>query len=225
IEMATVIGPNGDGVEVADWWAERNKEQAARLLRVVNRGPVRSIQPASLPHVSGDHPRPQGAFVRFLFQPYVWPEDSETALNAAADQCAEDFKLHDGGATTIRQAVNRVFDGGSWVGKSGDAGRAAQFEAASIKDFEAEINRVASGLIRRGAEDVSSIKRHMFEVNKQAHQEAFAFLRSGSGQSLAQVAVVLGVHRATIQGYSSELQGYATQYATQFTNHFKLGGP
>lgn len=223
--MATVIGPNGDGVEVADWWAERNKEQAARLLRVVNRGPVRSIQPASLPHVSGDHPRPQGAFVRFLFQPYVWPEDSETALNAAADQCAEDFKLHDGGATTIRQAVNRVFDGGSWVGKSGDAGRAAQFEAASIKDFEAEINRVASGLIRRGAEDVSSIKRHMFEVNKQAHQEAFAFLRSGSGQSLAQVAVVLGVHRATIQGYSSELQGYATQYATQFTNHFKLGGP
>lgn len=223
--MATVIGPNGDGVEVADWWAERNKEQAARLLRVVNRGPVRSIQPASLPHVSSDHPRPQGAFVRFLFQPYVWPEDSETALNAAADQCAEDFKLHDGGATTIRQAANRVFDGGSWVGKSGDAGRAAQFEAASIKDFEAEINRVASGLIRRGAEDVAGIKRHMFEVNKQAHQEAFAFLRSGSGQSLAQLAVVLGAHRATIQGYSSELQGYATQYATQFTNHFKLGGP
>lgn len=84
-----------------------------------------------------------------------------------------------------------MFDGGSWVGESGDAGRAAQFEAASIKDFEAEINRVASGLIRRGAEDVAGIKRHMFEVNKQAHQEAFAFLRSGSGQSLAQLAVVL----------------------------------
>lgn len=223
--MASVIGPNGDGVEVADWWVERNKEQAERLLRVVNRGPVRSIQPASLPHVSSDHPRPQGAFVRFLFQPFVWPEDSETALNAAADQCAGDFKLHDGGAATIRQAANRVFDGGSWVGESGDAGRAAQFEAASIKDFEAEINRVASGLIRRGAEDVAGIKRHMFEVNKQAHQEAFAFLRSGSGQSLAQLAVILGGHRATIQGYSTELQGYATQYTTQFTNHFKLGGP
>uniref|UniRef100_UPI000A889A85 hypothetical protein n=1 Tax=Mycobacterium avium TaxID=1764 RepID=UPI000A889A85 len=83
--MASVIGPNGDGVEVADWWVERNKEQAEQLLRVVNQGPVRSIQPASLPHVSSDYPRPQGAFVRFLFQPFVWPEDSETALNAAAD--------------------------------------------------------------------------------------------------------------------------------------------
>lgn len=65
--MASVIGPNGDGVEVADWWVERNKEQAERLLRVVNQGPVRSIQPASLPHVSSDYPRRRARSSGFCF--------------------------------------------------------------------------------------------------------------------------------------------------------------
>lgn len=221
--MAELTSTGGD--EFPAWWSERNNKQAARLLKAVNRGPVGKIQPPSLPHVGSDHPRPQGAFVRFLFQPYVWPEDSETAMNAGADKFADDFKLHDDSATTIRQAANGVFDGGSWVGESADAARAAHFEAASIKDFQAEIARVASGLIRRGADDVASTKKHMFEQNTQAHQEAEAFLKSGSGQSLAQVAVILGVHRTTIQAYSTELQGYATQYTVQFTNHFKEGGP
>ena len=61
--------------------------------------------------------------------------------------------------------------------------------------------------------------------SKQAHEEIEAFLRSGSGQSLAQVAVILGVHRTMIQGYSSDLQGFVSQYTIQFTNHFKEGGP
>lgn len=208
-----------------EWWAERNNKQAERLLKAVTRAKPAGIP--SLPHVGvgGDHPRPQGAFVKFLFQPYVWPEDSETALNAASDKLADEFKQQDDSAMTIRQAASGVFDGGSWVGESGDAGRAAQFEAAAIKDWQAEIARVGSGLIKRGAEDVARSKRRMFEENKQAHQEVEAFLRSGSGHSLAQVAVILGVHRSTIQAYSTELQGFSTQYTTQFTNHFKEGGP
>ena len=63
----------------------------------------------------------------------------------------------------------------------------------------------------------------MSKENEAAHKEIETFLRSGSGQSLAQVAVILGVHRAVIQGYSSDLQGFASQYTMQFTNHFKEG--
>lgn len=207
-----------------EWWAQRNNEQAQRLLKAITR--ARPAQTPSPPHVGGgDHPRPRGAFARFLFQPYVWPEDSETALRSAAEKFADEFKLHDDSASTIRQSVSGVFDGGSWVGEGADAARAAQLEAASIKDHQAEISRVASGLISRGADDVARTKKHMFEENKQAHQEAEAFLRSGSGQSLAQVAVILGVHRSAIQAYSTELQGFSAQYTTQFTNYFKDGGP
>lgn len=65
----------------------------------------------------------------------------------------------------------------------------------------------------------------MYNENKQAHEEIEKFLRSGSGQSLGQVAVILGVHRTTIQGYSSDLQGFIGQYTVQFSNHFKEGGP
>ncbi len=71
-------------------------------------------------------------------------------------------------------------------------------------------------------------KRLMSNESDAAHKEVEAFLRSGSGQSLAQVAVILGVHRTAIQGYSSDLQAFATQYTTQFTNHFTQspgGGP
>ncbi|GAB4999394.1 hypothetical protein [Mycobacterium avium] len=223
--MASVAGSGSNG-DFPAWWVERNNQQAERLLKTVTRARNGTIQPPSLPHASGDHPRPQGAFVRFLFQPYVWPEDSETALNDAADKFADEFKLHDDSAMTIRQAVHGVFDGGSWVGESADAARAAQLDAATIKDRQAEIARVASGLIRRGADDVASTKKHMFEQNTQAHQEAEKFLKSRSGQSLAQVAVILGVHRTAIEAYSTELQGFSTQYTTQFTNHiFKEGGP
>lgn len=208
-----------------EWWAERNNKQAERLLRVVSRGPVRNIQPPSLPHLGSDHPRPQGPFVNFLFQPNVWPEDSETRLFNDAGTLSDESKSFEGDAMDAQQAANGVLNGGSWVGKSADAAYEAYKEAVSIKFRQAEISKVASGLFKRAGEDVASIKKHMFEQNKQAHQEAEAFLKSGSGQSLAQVAVILGVHRTTIQGYSSELQGYATQYATQFTNHFKLDGP
>ena len=120
-----------------------------------------------------------------------------------------------------RQAANGVFDGGSWEGEGADAARAAYNEAASIKFNQAEISRVASGLFKRASSDVGMTKRLMGKESDAAHKEIEAFLRSGSGQSLAQVAVILGVHRTAIQGYSSDLQGFATQYTTQFTNHFK----
>ncbi|WP_232538319.1 hypothetical protein [Mycobacterium intracellulare] len=221
--MAELTNPGGD--EFPTWWAERNNKQAERLLKVVNRGPLRNIQPPSLPHLGSDHPRPQGPFVNFLFQPNVWPEDSETRLFNDSDALLDESKVHEGNGMDAQQAANGVLNGGSWVGKSADAAYEAYKEAVAIKFHQAEISRVASGLFKRAGEDVASIKKHMFEQNKQAHQEAEAFLKSGSGQSLAQVAVILGVHRTAIQGYSSELQGYGTQYATQFTNHFKEGGP
>ena len=184
---------------------------------------------AGVPHLGGgDHPKPQGPFVHVLFQPLVWPNDSETHLANDADTLLDESKFYEDKAMDARQAANGVFDGGSWEGEGADAARAAYNEAASIKFNQAEISRVASGLFKRASSDVGMTKRLMGKESDAAHKEIEAFLRSGSGQSLAQVAVILGVHRTAIQGYSSDLQGFATQYTTQFTNHFTQspgGGP
>lgn len=215
--MAAAVNPESNG-DFPRWWAERNNKQAERLLKSVNQ--AKPVGTPALPHVGGDHPRPQGIFVKFLFQPYVWPEDSETLLNNDGDKLLDESNFHEDKAMDARQASNGVLDSGAWVGESADAARAAYSEAASLKFHQADISRVASGLIKRAAADVASTKKRMFDENKQAHQEADTFLRRGSGHSLAQVAVILGTHRATIQGYSSELEAFAAQYTTQFTNWF-----
>lgn len=222
--MAAIAGPSGG--EIPSWWAERNNKQAERLLKLFT--PAKSISglPSGVPHVGGgDHPKPQGPFVHILFQPFVWPADSETLMNGDADMLKDAQKTFDNAAADVQQAANGVLQGGSWVGKSADAAYESYKQAAAIKFHQADISGAASDLIKRAAGDVANAKKHMFEESKKAHQEAEAFLRSGSGHSLAQVAVILGVHRTAIQGYSSELQGFVTQYTTQFTNHFKEGGP
>lgn len=216
--MAAAVNPESN-VDLPEWWAKRNDEQAERLLKAVNRAKPAGIP--SLPHVGGgDHPKPQGFFAKFLFQPYVWPEDSETLLDNDGDKLLSESKLAEDKAMDACHAANGVFDGGSWVGESADAARAAYSEAVSLKFHQAEVSRVASDLIKRASADVASTKKHMFEENQKAHQEAEAFLRSGSGYPLAQVAVILGTHRTVIQGYSSDLQSFSAQYTTQFTNRF-----
>lgn len=224
--MAAATDPSGD--EVPTWWAERNNKQAERLLKLFDVTKPISKLASGVPHPGGgggDHPKPQGPYVHVLFQPFVWPQDSESHLANDADTLLDESKLFEDNAMDARQAANGVFDGGSWVGEGADAARTAYNEAASIKFHQADISRVASGLFQRASSDVGMTKRHMSKESDAAHKEIQAFLRSGSGQSLAQVAVILGVHRAAIQGYSSELQGFATQYTTQFTNHFKEDGP
>lgn len=224
--MATITGQNG--AEIPQWWADRNNKQAERLLKLFG-GPAKSISKVAsgVPHVGvgGDHPKPQGPFVHLLFQPFVWPQDSETHLNSDADKWMDEANAFDDSGDDVRQAANGVLDGGSWVGKGADAAREAYKEAAAIKYHQADISRVASGLFKRASNDVGMTKRLMGKESDAAHKEIQTFLRSGSGQSLAQVAVILGVHRTAIQGYSSDLQGFVTQYTTQFTSHFKEGGP
>lgn len=222
--MASVAG-SGTG-DFPEWWAERNKEQAARLLKAVIRGRGRTIQPPSLPHVGGDHPRPQGLFVHVLLPPFVWPTDSETLMKSDSEMLKDASKSFDDAARDVQQAANSVLNGGVWVGESADAAYDSYREAMAIKFRQADVADAASDFIGRAARDVRSTKKSMYNENKQAHEEIEKFLHSGSGQSLAQVAVIVGKHRAMIQGYSSELQGFVTQYTTQFTNHFKEeGGP
>ncbi|HUO40549.1 MAG TPA: hypothetical protein VMU34_23090, partial [Mycobacterium sp.] len=130
--MAGVAGPSGD--EVPSWWAERNNKQAARLLKLFDAAKPISRLAIGVPHLGGggggDHPKPQGPFVHILFQPFVWPVDSETHLANDADTLLDESKLYEDNAMDARQAANGVFDGGSWVGKSADAARTAYNEAA-----------------------------------------------------------------------------------------------
>lgn len=225
--MASVADPGSNG-ELAEWWVERNNKQAERLLNLFNAAKPISKLTSGLPHFGGggDHPKPQGPFVHILLPPFVWPADSETLMKSDADMLKSASRSFDDAAMDVRQAANSVLNGsGSWVGESADAAYAAYQEAVSIKFHQAEVSSTASDLIGRAADDVANAKKHMFDENKRAHDEVEKFLRSGSGQSLAQVAVILGVHRSAIQGYSSDLQGFVSQYTIQFTNHFKEGGP
>jgi hypothetical protein len=221
--MAAVAGTSAG--ELPTWWVERNNKQAERLLRAFTPAKSLSKLRPSAPHIGGDHPRPQGLFVHVLLPPFVWPADSETLMQGDAEMLANASKSFEDAAGEVRQAANGVLNGGAWVGEGADAAYSAYQEAAAIKFRQGEIADAASDFIGRAARDVGSTKKSMFNENKQAHEEIEKFLRSGSGQSLAQVAVILGVHRATIQGYSSDLQGFIGQYTVQFSNHFKQGGP
>lgn len=101
--MAAAVNPKSNG-DLPRWWAERNNKQAERLLKSVNK--AKPVGIPVLPQVGGDHPRPQGFFVKFLFQPYVWPEDSETLLNNDGDKLLDESNFHEDKAMDARQASN-----------------------------------------------------------------------------------------------------------------------
>ena len=95
--------------EFPEWWADRNNKQAERLLKAVNR--AKPMGTPSLLHIGGgDHPKPQGFFVKFLFPPFVWPEDSETNLANDSDTLMDESKSYEDNAMDVRQAANGVFE-------------------------------------------------------------------------------------------------------------------
>ena len=53
-----------------------------------------------------------------------------------------------------------------------------------------------------------------------AHQEAEAFLRSGSGQSIAAMAAIVSQHRTMIQAQSADLHSHVANDTLLFTNRF-----
>ena len=86
------------------------------------------------------------------------------------------------------------------------------------------LSKLGASLSRSASQDVATTKRNMYTENTNAHKEVEQFLRSGSGHSLAQVAVILTTHRTTIQAHSAELHTYATEYTTRFTGQFPQDG-
>ena len=69
----------------------------------------------------------------------------------------------------------------------------------------------------------------MTEESDAAHQEAEAFLRGGSGQSIAAVGAIVSKHRSGIQVQSADLHAHVANDTLLFTNKFPLspggGGP
>ena len=123
-------------------------------------------------------------------------------------------------ALEARRYADQVFSGGSWVGKSAQAAEAAYMEAVALKLETAEIYRVGGFLLGRVAGDVERTKRWMFNENKVAHEEVEAFLRSGSGQSIAQIAAILAPHRMMIQEHSADLHSHVANDTLLLTNKF-----
>lgn len=217
----------GDAGDIPAWVAKRNNDQAAKLLKLLDASkPFEAMRSMpSMPHLGGgDHPVPQGQFVTFLFQPFVWPADSETGLASKAEKLSSNAKAQEAEGDDIRSYTFKVIDGGLWVGEGADAARAAYLELAGIKHDHAALSELGASLSRSASQDVAATKRNMYTENTNAHKEVEQFLRSGSGHSLAQVAVILTTHRTTIQAHSGELHTYATEYTTRFTGQFPQDG-
>ena len=108
--MAAVTTPGGGDIS---GWAERNNAQASRLLNLMDVAkPVQHMSAPTLPPIGGDHPKPQGMFVEFLFGPgpFVWPIDSETQLAKDADTLRQQQKFHEDKADEAKSSADRVFN-------------------------------------------------------------------------------------------------------------------
>ncbi|ETZ38132.1 hypothetical protein [Mycobacterium intracellulare] len=218
--MATV-----SGVEVQDWWAERNNKQVEKLLRTHLQSasnPLSHPGVPSVPHVAGDHPPPQGAFVTLLFGPLVWPLDSETQVAALGEQWRENGRITEEAATEAHRAMQEVFSTYWTAGEGADRAYDAYSREVSDKFEIAEMWSFGGFLVGRSAGDVRDTKRVMLRENNEAHQEIQAFLKSMSGQSIAQIAVILAPHRAGIEEAGAQLRAHVAKDTLLFTNRFPL---
>lgn len=218
--MATV-----SGVEVQDWWAERNNKQVEKLLRTHLQSasnPLSHPGVPSVPHVAGDHPPPQGAFVTLLFGPLVWPLDSETQVAALGEQWRENGRMTEEAATEAHRAMQEVFSTYWTSGEGADRAYDAYGREVSDKFEIAEMWSFGGFLVGRSAGDVKDTKRMMLSANNEAHQEIQAFLKSMSGQSIAQIAVILAPHRAMIEEGGAQLRAHVAKDTLLFTNRFPL---
>jgi hypothetical protein len=218
--MATV-----SGVEVPDWWAERNNRQIQKLLKIhleSASNPLSHPGVPAVPHVAGDHPPPQGAFVTLLFGPLVWPSDSETQVAALGEQWRENGRITEDAATEAHRAMHQVFSTHWTAGEGADRAYDAYSREVSDKFEIAEMMSFGGHLIKRSAGDVEYTKRVMLRENNDFHQEIQAFLRGMSGQSIAQVAVILAPHRAMIDEAQVQLRAHVAKDTLLFTNRFPL---
>jgi hypothetical protein len=220
--MAAVTTPGGGDVS---GWAERNNAQASRLLDLVNAAkPIQQMSAPALPHIGGDHPKPKGLFVEHLFGPgqFVWPIDSETQLANDADTLGQQQQFHEQKAEEAGDHAKQVFNNYWTAGQGAEAAEASYKQAVKARLDQAEVAKVAKVLVGRASSDVERTKRLMSQESDAAHAEVEKFLKSGSGQSTAQVAVILATHRTIIQGHGADLHGHVANDTILFTNQFPL---
>lgn len=211
--------------EFPGWWSERNNKQAAKLLRVFDQSatkPLEHMGVPSFPHVGGDHPIPQGMFVGLLFAPSVWPVDSETELAGESEALGREEQFHEQQGNEVHRLSQQVFNDSWTAGEGAEAAQAAYRATAAARFEQADVAGFAKKLVARVSSDVERTKRWMLRENNTAHQEAEAFLRSGTGQSIAHIAVILSQHRTMIQTYSADLHANVANDTLLFTNQFPL---
>ncbi|ORV75554.1 hypothetical protein AWC08_33545 [Mycobacterium gordonae] len=161
--------------------------------------------------MAGDHPPPQGAFVTLLFGPLVWPLDSETQVAALGEQWRENGRITEEAATEAHRAMQEVFSTYWTAGEGADRAYDAYSREVSDKFEIAEMWSFGGFLVGRSAGDVRDTKRVMLRENNEAHQEIQAFLKSMSGQSIAQIAVILAPHRAGIEEAGAQLRAHVAK--------------
>jgi hypothetical protein len=222
--MPAVSGA-GDAETAPAWVTERNNALAAKLVKLLDASKVAArVHSPAAPQVGGDHPVPQGQFVAALFQPFVWPTDSESQYRLMAELLKNEESSMDDLGSDVLSGIRRVIDGGLWVGKGADAARDSYSRGASIKFAQGDVGKHGSSAVGNAADDVTMTKKSMYTENTNAHKEIEQFLRSGSGQSLAVVGAILSTHRTAIQAYSAGLHTYATQGLSRFLGNLPESG-
>ncbi len=115
-----------------------------------------------------------------------------------------------------------MFTPGVWQGKGADAADAAYATLERMLNDSGAASKLAQRLLAQAAADVERTKRLMAQANNAMHAEIEAYLRSGSGQSVAQIAVITSKYRTVVQAHMADLHSYSAQYTTQMLGNFPL---
>ncbi|UWW08169.1 WXG100 family type VII secretion target [Mycolicibacterium brumae] len=166
-----------------------------------------------------DVPMPTGLFTYALIQPGLWPLESESQIDQAAQQLGGIGSRHEDASTTARARTDAVFSG-DWVGQAAQSADAHYTGEHSTQIRLAGTYDAAAQGYRRLGPQVRDTKRKMFDANTDAHNEIDQLLKSDNFFSTAQIPPILTKYRGLITSYSGELAQSTTTEISLFTNRF-----
>ena len=110
-------------------------------------------------------------------------DDSESAFANGATSLGEQEQFHEDKADAVGDDIKQAFNNYWTAGKGAEAAESAYKQTMNALLEQAEVCKVAKGLVSRVADDVGRTKRLMAQESDAAHAEVEAFLRSGSRSS------------------------------------------
>ena len=204
-----------------------NDERAAKLLgHVLSKKPDPDgfIRKVGMPG-GGDIPEPRGAYTHYLIGPGVWPSESESAIEQAAEALKKRSADIDAANDTAKKHIDQVFSE-FWTAGDGAAAASAhydrEYEDIRRLSYTAEVGGRGFATL---ANDFRQIKRLIRDAHDEAHEKIEEQLRNNGGREV-NVGAITSYFRVQIDDFSAQLHDYVELQSASFTQALGLGsGP